>query len=158
MKVAIRGAVAGLAGTAVMTAAFLAAKKAGAVPGELEPKEITENFEEKIGVRDHLPEPAFRASWIALHIGYGTASGAAYALAYALAQERTQALDPPVVLTGPLFGVSLWVIGYCGWLPLFGLYPRPALLPGRKVTANIVSHVVYGTTTATVHQMLRAGA
>jgi len=52
----IRGAVAGLAGTALMTGAMLAAKKAGMAPGELARKERAENLEKKIRVYDRLPK------------------------------------------------------------------------------------------------------
>ena len=80
MKIITRGAVAGLVGTVVMRGAMFAAKKAGMAPGELAPRGITENVQEKLGVRDRVPKPAFEASWTVLHVGYGTASGVAYAL------------------------------------------------------------------------------
>ncbi len=147
------GAVAGLAGTTVMTGAMFLTKKAGMVPGKLEPKEIAENSEEKLGVRDYLPEPAFEASWVMLHFGYGTLSG----VAYALAQKMALDLERPV-LVGPLFGVLLWAFGYCGWLPVLGLYPPPTQVPKRKAAANILTHVVYGTATAVAHRVLRANS
>ncbi len=80
MKPVNRGAVAGLIGTAVMTVAMFLIKKIAMAPGELAPKEITENLEKKMGVYERLPKPAFEASWTMLHFGYGAASGAAYAL------------------------------------------------------------------------------
>jgi uncharacterized membrane protein YagU involved in acid resistance len=118
-------------------------KVAGVEPGRLEPKEITENFEEKIGVRDLLPKSAFEASWIMMHFGYGTTSGVAYALA-----QKTFNLGWRPILIGPTFGALLWAFGYCGWLPLAGLYPPPRQVPKRKVGANILAHVIYGTATA----------
>jgi hypothetical protein len=151
VKTAIRGAVAGLAGTTLMTGAMFLMKRAGMMPGELEPKQIAESVEEAVGVGGYLPESAFEASWAMLHFGYGTASGVAYAFAQkAFDRERP-------FLIGPSFGASLWAVGYCGWLPLFGLYPPPALLPKRKVAANILAHAVYGTATAAAHGMLGAG-
>lgn len=150
MRTLGRGAVAGLAGTTAMTLAMLLAKGAGVAPGKLAPKGVTENVEEKFGVRDRLPEPAFEVSWVVSHFGYGTASGVAYALAQkAFDRERT-------FLAGPLFGILLWAVGYCGWLPLLGIYPPPTRLPGRKVVAEILAtHLVYGATVAAVHRALR---
>ena len=149
MRHIARGAVAGLAGTTAMTAAMLALKKAGMEPGELEPKEVAENVEETIGIRDYLPKRAFEASWVMLHFGYGSTSG----VAYALAQEITRLNRPALV--GASFGMFLWAVGYCGWLPLLGLYPPPAQVPKRKVVANILAHVTYGTMTAMAHRLLR---
>lgn len=151
MKSVTRGAVAGLVGTAVMTGAIFVMKKAGMAPGKLAPKEITENLEEKLGVRNYLPEPAFEASWMILHFGYGTMSGVAYALAQkVLNRER---LFP----IGPLFGMLLWAIGYCAWLPGLGLYPPPTRLPKRKIGVELITtHLIYGTATAATHRVFRA--
>lgn len=149
MRLITRGAVAGLVGTMVMSAAFLAAKEAGMVPGKVQPKEIAENLEEKLGVRDYLPKPAFQASWIILHFGYGTSSG----VAYAFSQEKALNIERPSLL-GPLFGILLWALGYCGWLPIFGLYPPPTQVPMRKVGVNVLTHIIYGTATAMAHRVL----
>jgi uncharacterized membrane protein YagU involved in acid resistance len=151
MNPVTRGALAGLAGTVVMSAAMLTMKKAGMIPGELEPREIAGNLEEITGVRHRLPKGAFEASWAMLHFGYGLTSGAAYALA------REKIPDPgrPAQIGAP-FGLLLWVLGYCGWLPLSGLYPPPNRLPKRKVAANVVAHAVYGTATAAMHGMLHS--
>lgn len=150
MEFVTRGAVAGFAGTTAMSAAMLALKKARMEPGELEPKEVAENVEETVGIRDYLPKRAFEASWIMLHFGYGSTSGVAYAVAEGLSR-----LDRPA-LVGASFGMLLWAIGYCGWLPLLGLYPPPTQVPNRKVAANILAHLTYGTATAMAHRLLRS--
>jgi uncharacterized membrane protein YagU involved in acid resistance len=150
--VIIRGVLAGLVGTVVMTGAMSLIKKTKMAPGELAPKEIAENLEEKLDVRGYLPKPAFVASWTILHFGYGASSG----LAYALAQEKVPDLNRPGLI-GPLFGLLLWALGYCGWLPMFGLYPPLTRLPKRKVLAELITtHLIYGTMTALTHQTLRA--
>jgi uncharacterized membrane protein YagU involved in acid resistance len=146
----MRGVAAGFAGTTVMSAAMLALKRAGMEPGELEPKEVAENVEEAIGVRSLLSRRAFEASWIMLHFGYGSTSGVAYAVARGILR-----LDRPA-LVGTSFGMFLWAMGYCGWLPLLGLYPPPTRVPKRKVAANILAHVTYGTTTAMSYRLLRS--
>jgi|SRR5215213_239475 len=147
MKPLARGAVAGLVGTAAMTAAMLPLKKASMAPGTLAPRQITENLLNKLGVRGRLSTPAFEASWVALHFGYGTISGVAYALGQrAIGRERP-------LLAGPVFGTVLWAAGYCGWLPLVGLYPPPTRLPKRQVGAELIAtHLVYGVSTAATHR------
>lgn len=78
----------------MMTGTMFLMKKAGMVPGELEPK-ITWNVEEATGVRSHLPQSTFEASWTTLHFGYGTAFGVAYTFAQkAFERERTFLIGP----------------------------------------------------------------
>ena len=150
MKPIARGAVSGLAGTAMMTAAMLPLKKVSMSPGTVAPRQITENLLNKLGLRRYLSMPAFEASWMTLHFGYGLASG----VAYALAQEAFE--GEGTLLVGPLFGMVLWAVGYCGWLPLFGIYPSPIRLPKRKVGAELITtHLIYGTGVAVVHRVLQ---
>ena len=148
MKHIVRGVVAGFAGTIAMSVVMLVLKRAGMELGELEPREVTGNVEEKIGVRNRISGSAFEASWVILHFGYGSTSG----VAYALARKISGPVRP--ALAAPPFGMLLWVIGYCGWLPLAGLYPPPTRVPGRKVVANITAHAAYGTATAVAYRML----
>ena len=151
MKPLARGALAGLVGTALMTAVMLPLKKASMSPGTVPPRQITDNLLDKLGLRDYLSTPAFEASWVTLHFGYGTASG----VAYALAQKAIGGECP--FLTGAAFGMVLWAAGYCGWLPLTGLYPPPTRLPKRKVAAELIgTHLVYGMSTAQAHRAFRS--
>jgi uncharacterized membrane protein YagU involved in acid resistance len=148
---ALAGAAAGLVGTALMTAAMLPLKKASMSPGSVPPRQITDNLLDKLGLRDYLSPPAFEASWVTLHFGYGSVSGVAYALVRkAIGGERP-------FLTGAAFGMVLWAAGYCGWLPLTGLYPPPTRLPKRKVVAELMgTHLVYGMSTALAHRAFRS--
>src|SRR5215204_2983816 len=114
MKPLARGALSGLVGTALMTAAMLPLKKASMSVGKVAPRQITENLLNKLGMRCYLSRSSFEASWAALHFGYGTLSGMAYALV-----QRAVGRERPV-LEGLLFGTALWAAGYCGWLPLAG--------------------------------------
>ena len=147
MKLLARGTLAGLVGTALMTAAMLPSKKASMSPGKVAPRQITENLLNRLRVRRHLSRPAFEASWVALHFGYGTVSGVDYALGQrAIGRERP-------VLEGLVFGMALWAVGYCGWLPLAGLYPPPTRLPKREVGAELIAtHLIYGVSTAAAHR------
>lgn len=151
MKSLARGTVAGFVGTALMTAAMLPLKKASMTPGTVAPRQITENLVNKLGVRGHLSMPAFEASWMALHFGYGTMSGVAYALG-----QKAIKLERPFPV-GLVFGMVLWAAGYCGWLPVMGLYPPPTRLPKRKVGAELIAtHLVYGVSTAATHRAFRS--
>ena len=144
----LRGAVAGLAGTAAMSAAMAVAKAAGPMPGENRPRKVGRHFEEAVGVREELPREVFEASWVGQHFAYGAAAGAVYALA-----RRRVGLREPVP-AGPLFGAALWAFGYAGWLPVTGLYPPPTDEPGRRVATLIAAHLIYGTATAMVSRRL----
>ena len=94
------GAVAGLAGTGAMSVAMAIAKAVGLVAGEPPPRTVSRNAEEATSVYDHLPQPAFEASWVGQHFAYGTAAG----MVYALARKQWKLADP--VPAGPLFGVA----------------------------------------------------
>ncbi len=131
---------------------MLAIKKAGMAPGKLAPKEITERLENKVGMYDRLPKPTFEASWAILHLGYGSTSE----VVYALTQEGAPGLERRG-LVGPLFGVLLWTIGYCGRPPGFGLYPPPTRLSQRKIGAELLTtYLIYGTATAAMCRTLQA--
>jgi hypothetical protein len=145
-----RGAVAGLAGTTLMSVAMALAKAVGPMPGEPPPRKVARNVEETVGIRDVLPPAAFEASWIAQHFAYGTAAG----VAYALVQRRVRLREPWPA--GPVYGIALWAFGYAGWLPASGLYPPPRADLRHPVRTTIAVHVVYGTATAMASHMLDA--
>src|SRR5215203_5979018 len=88
MKPIARGALSGLVGTALMTAAMHPLKKASMSPGKVAPRQITEKLLNRLGVRDRLSPAVFEASWMALHFGYGTLSGIAYALVQSAIRRR----------------------------------------------------------------------
>jgi hypothetical protein len=148
MNERLRGAVAGLAGTAVMTSAMAVAKATGLMAGEWPPRNVARHFEEAIGVRDALPRPAFEVSWVGQHSAYGAAAGVAYA------RSRRRLRLPEPLPTGPLFGAALWAFGYAGWLPATGLYPPPTAEPRRRIGTPIAAHLIDGTATATVSRRL----
>src|SRR4051812_26022815 len=111
MNDVVRGAVAGLVGTAAMSAAMAVAKAAGLLPGESPPRRVGRNSQEAVGVRDDLPQGAFEATWVVQHFAYGAAAGVAYEMAW----KRLRLRDP--IPAGPLYGAALWAFGYVGWLP-----------------------------------------
>ena len=148
MNDVMRGAIGGLAGTVVMSAAMAASRLTGTMRGEVPPRKVGGNFEEAVGIRDDLSREEFEASWVAQHLAYGTAGGVAYALL-----ERKFGSPRPEV-AGPLFGVALWAFGYAGWLPAAGLYPAPTEDKPGRMGPMILHHLVYGATTAIVARSL----
>lgn len=142
METVIRGMLCGLAGTATMTALIATEKMLGLMREKPAPEIISANVEQAIGLRDHLPEPLFQLSWLLQHTGYGLTAG----VGYALLRRLRRAGNP--VLSGSLYGIGLYLIGYAGWLPLLNLYPPPARNPRRKVAMLLMEHIIFGTTAA----------
>ena len=153
MNVLLRGAASGLAGVFAMSEVLGLGEQAGVVEGDLAVKDVAERIEERVGVRDDLPEGVFEASWIGSHFTYGTAMGLLYALA-----ERRLKFDKGyryAVPAGLLFGVAVWVLGFAGWVPLAKLYPSPGDQSPKKLTETLGAHLVYGAATAIGYRMLR---
>jgi len=144
------GALAGLVGTAAMTAAMRALHRR--LPPQqrypLPPREI---------VQEVLPEPAERrmaeghrqSLTMAAHFGYGAATGALYAAA-----------RPPASPTlGALYGVLVWGVSYLGWIPGARILEPATQHPGRRNGLMIACHLVWGATmAATLRELQRANA
>lgn len=143
----VRGAVAGLLGTAAMTPVIgIGAIGWGKPPS---PAQITANVERKTGV-DETPrdDPGFTPEWLAAHLAFGTGWGVAFALARPW-------LPASNVAAGLLWGGAIWVLNYGGLLPALGLYPRPSRDKKWRELAMIAAHGVYGATVAEAAAKLR---
>lgn len=149
MHKVIRGMIAGLAGTAAMSATMVADLAFGWMRGELPPRKVGRRFLEAVGLDDDLSWPEFEASWVTQHVAYGAAAG----VAYELMQEKLRLREP--VPSGPLFGAAVWAGSYAGWLPVSGLYPPPTRDRTERIAMMIVHHLVYGTTVSAVARALR---
>jgi uncharacterized membrane protein YagU involved in acid resistance len=114
-----------------MTAVFGAAGAAGLIHRQ-PPEKIIRTF------FPALPTSGKVALALVSHFGYGMGGGAVYAC---IVPARFQ--DPG---TGTVFGAMVWLAGYEGWLPAFGVLP-PAHKdrPGRAASVY-VGHLVYGWT------------
>ncbi len=134
---AARGAGAGALGTVAMSSIqFPGARRAGRFPP---PVEITRRFHERRGAR---PAPwALVTEAVVLHLAFGAACGALYAL---LAPARLREVTA-AVFAGALYGVS-----YRGLLPSLGLHPHSDDDDRRRRFTNLAGHVVYGLTLAEV--------
>lgn len=127
------GAIAGFAGTLVMTSAM--ARLHRRLPERerypLPPREITE----RITGGD---EPGIRDRALSAHFLYGAACGAALA-----------ALRPkPGLGEGAAAGVAIWAGSYFGWVPGFGILKPASAHPARRNALMISAHLVWGTATA----------
>jgi hypothetical protein len=148
----VRGAIAGVTGTTLMSEILAFAERSGASGGALPQKEIAENLEEKVGL-DDLPEPVEELSWISQHFAYGTLAG----VVYSLVQGRLKLSSFPLALvSGGVFGLALYGVGLAGWAPAARLYPPPSEQSGRRIATDVAAHLVYGGVTAMMHWMLRS--
>ncbi len=131
-----RGAGAGLAATAAMSAVMLAADKLGLM-GQHPPQRITDHL---LGRAGSQPPPAFRrALGTAAHVGFGAGTGAAYG-----ALRSKGWLPGPPAATGVAVAMGVWAASYAGWIPALGALPPPHRdRPGRQ-WAMLGAHTVYG--------------
>lgn len=150
---AIRGALAGLAGTAVMT--MMMRKVAPKVipedmrPDEFVPKKPVEWAEEQLGHPNALTESQEMKVALAAHFTYGSGNGALYGLL------RSRMSGLPAPLMGAMFGVGLWAVSLEGWMPALGIMEAPTEKSLKKVPMPIMVHVLYGATTALAYEALK---
>lgn len=128
----LAGAAAGLCATAVMTVPMIWARRTGRVDA-IGPEHITAAGYRAIGLelsrREHVAVTA------AAHMGYGSAVGAAFALA---GDQRRH------VLSGLAYATGVAVAGYQAWVPAMGILPPLARAPRGRRTEVMSSHLVYG--------------
>jgi hypothetical protein len=130
-----RGAAAGAAATIAMSGLMLAAKKAG-VTGELPPEKITRKAMDGLDIPGGKDAVDVAAS--VAHLGYGMATGAAFALL------RGSLLCDRPVSEGIAFAGLVWATSYFGWVPALGIMPPPTGdRPGRTITM-IGAHALFG--------------
>jgi hypothetical protein len=131
VKRAIRGAAAGAVATAAMTAVLGAAGASGLLHRQPPEKIVRTLF-------PGLPAGGREVLALASHAAYGVGGGALYSC---MTPSKYQDAG-----TGTVFGAMVWLAGYEGWLPAFGILP-PAHKdrPGRAASVY-VAHLVYGWT------------
>jgi hypothetical protein len=157
-----RGLLAGVAGTAAMTAwQALAAKLQASGGGGAEPVAINRDPWEDApaparvakligeGVF-HLEVPAEKIDFLtnAMHWGTGTGWGAVYGL---LATRRGRS----TLGDGLIFGTVVWASSYAQLVPL-GIYEPPWKYPPQVIALDVSYHLVYGGATAVAFAALPA--
>ncbi len=153
-----RGILAGIAGTAVMTAyQELVARLQGSSEGSGadEQQDPWENASAPAQVGRRLIEGVFQTklgpNWIpvltnAMHWSYGTFWGGVYGLV----QESREDAKP---LAGPAFGLVVWGMSYVQLVPI-GLYEPPWRYPPKTLAIDASYHLVYGAGVGAAHAAL----
>ena len=135
------GAAAGAVATLPMTIFWetMHARLPGEPPRPMPPREVAEGLAVKAGVNRELSEQQIEDLAMALHLGYGTVTGAIFGLV---------APKGPAAATaaGMLFGLGVWASSYLGWLPATGVRHSPRWDPPTRTKVLIASHLVWGAT------------
>ncbi len=142
----LKGALAGLVGGLVATAAKTAAERVypPRTHGEPEPPAV---MAEKLGA----PKPETtgkKAAEESIHWGFGALAGAAYGVIAELYPQVT-------AKGGATFGLALMTVTHEGALPALGLAAVPEKQEGRERRSEMATHVVYGVVCETVRSLLR---
>jgi hypothetical protein len=154
----LKGAVAGTAGTALMTAyqeAVARSRGSSAVADSLkEPrtwaeapapaqlvKKVSEGVLGKRVTKRQAPLIANIGHW-----GYGASIGAAYGLA-------ASRLGGNPLVRGVAFGTAVWGVAYAALTPL-GIFDRPWRTDPTELGLDLSYHLVYGVGTAAVFDAL----
>jgi len=162
-KIVMKGMLAGLAGTAAVTAAMYGLS-AMMGPEEAERQESqfgpprqetprqapTETFTERTAsgvAQQPLSQDQKQTLATATHWLYGSAWGAIYALAHTT-------LQLPEPIGGGLFGLMVWGVGPLSTFPAMKITPPPSQQDRRTHLTNGALHMLYGWVTAFTFKML----
>ena len=135
----VGGAIAGLGATIVMSAAMLAARRAG-LTRTLPPERIAEAAIEEATDRPARPvERTFVAS--VAHLGFGAAAGAVFGVIRHAAGIRGRVASVAGAL---LFANIVYLTSYQGWVPALRIMPPASRDDTGRVGTMVVAHWVYG--------------
>ncbi len=142
----VKGAIAGLVGGLVATAAKTAAEKLypPRTHGEADPTHVAA---EKLGAGT-LPTTEKKVASESIHWAFGALTGAAYGVMAELYPAVT-------AKNGVTFGMALMAFAHEGALPSLGLSAPPSEQEPREQRSEMVTHVVYGVVTETVRAIVR---
>lgn len=130
------GGTAGAVAALAMGGAMLAAQKAG-LTGKLPPRKLTQRMFDRLRLR--RSGETEKASTVAAHVSYGSACGKLYERAV---QGRVMPNHP--VAEGMLFGTGVWAASYFGWVPKFGLMPKPTRDRADRSLVMFGVHLLFG--------------
>src|SRR5690606_17615601 len=83
----------------------------------------------------------FEALTMVAHHGYGASMGAVYGGL----QGANQSTSP--VINGMCFGLFVWAMSYCGWLPAMGMDASATREPAQRNALTLLAHLLWGGTT-----------
>ena len=142
----LKGAVAGLIGGLIATAAKTAAERMypPRTHGEPEPPAV---MAEKLGA-PKAETTQKKAVQEGIHWTFGALAGAAYGVMAELYPQVT-------AKGGATFGLALMTVTHEGALPALGLAATPEKQEGRERRSEMATHVVYGIVCETVRNLVR---
>jgi uncharacterized membrane protein YagU involved in acid resistance len=156
MVAVVRGLVAGIAGTAAMTASQLAVRKARGQPLDTPvprtwadappPAQVVKKAADAVGKGRRITKQDVPAVTNAMHWSYGVTWGIAYGLA-------ARYLRPNPVGGAVALGAALWAASYAELVPL-GIYKPPWQYPLSELGLDLSYHLVYGGGVAAVYTAL----
>ena len=153
MNTVLRGAIAGIAGTVLMSVPVFASQRLGLFR-TAPPVEISASLARKTPVLPSSSSTAFSLAWPVLHLAYGAAGGIIFSMIRRSMQEST---DMQTVGSGLLFGGAVWGGSYLGYLPRIHLYPAPEDDARSRIAVMLIAHAIYGITVAVVDEYMSAG-
>jgi uncharacterized membrane protein YagU involved in acid resistance len=136
----VYGALAGAVGAACMTPIRIAARRAGIIDKTV-PQIMEETLAHRLGVGTWTSPEQHHVADHLLHLAYGSAQGAAYALA-------TRRFRRSTVRPGLVFGVLSWLFGGAVVVPLLDASRPIWRSPPRAELVNLAAHLIYGAVTA----------
>ena len=142
----LKGAVAGLVGGLIATAAKTAAEQMypPRTHGEPEPPDVMVDKASD----GRLTTTQKKVASEGIHWGFGALAGAAYGVMAELYPQVT-------AKNGVTFGMTLMAFAHEGALPALGLSAEPKDQNPREQRSEMVTHVVYGVVAETVRKVVR---
>lgn len=161
LEVTIKGAVAGLAGTAVLTQImqrgpqFMEEKLGIALAGPDSPAETEAPGDPRAELADKVATGVFETNISqetketasqAIHWGYGALWGAIFGIAHS-------SLKIPLLLHGTIFGGLVATVAST-LVPAMGLAPSPKEQPKKMSAMQLVNHLIFGWVVALTFRVL----
>jgi hypothetical protein len=131
---AIRGTVAGLLATALMSALMMVGKRFGLVGG-VPPEKITAKLLNKGGIRRSSKQQDALAT--AAHFAFGAAGGTMFG-------PISRRVPIPRVPLGVAYGTAIWAVSYKGWVPWLRVMPPAERDRRDRQAVMLAGHIVYG--------------
>jgi len=138
----VRGALSGAAATVTMSAVMLAGQQAGLMPAQ-PPKHIVRGL---LPGSKRRPKPGEGVLAALAHLGFGVASGMAFALLSRRPDRR--------VATGVGYALLIWAVSYEGWAPRLSVLPPIRHDLPTRPAVMAAGHIVYGATLGAVLNLL----
>jgi uncharacterized membrane protein YagU involved in acid resistance len=135
----IAGAISGFVATVPMTLAMIGINKLMSWPDRqrLEPRKITDDMLDRVGLRDDLSEDERKQAALAAHFAFGAAAGSLYPVVEPF-------IPAPRAIRGPIYGLGVWAVSYCGVLPAIHTLPSPEKRPFGRTVLLVAAHLVWG--------------